>query len=237
MCPTTQKHFRLPSVCRLAVLSSLVLLAVGLSLPPRAEAGKLSWLDEVVREVVRDARVGGRAAARSGDAANTTAHAAGRLFVHEADESLEILRAGADDLGRVGRRVDQPAEALLHERFARLLRSDPEAGRAFAGLSGAEQRLVVQVGETAQELARRYPDQAETMIRRLGTEGLTAVRVYGDEVAETLVKEGPESLGILRKTGRGGWSFFTQQVLPHKKKLAAAGVLGLFLANPEKFVD
>ena len=75
------------------------------------------------------------------------------------------------------------------------------------------------------------------MVRRLGPEGLTAVRVFGDDVAEVLVKEGPESLGVLRKTGRGGWSFFTNQVLPHKKKLAAAGVLAAFLANPEKFVD
>src|SRR5262249_33345049 len=71
----------------------------------------------------------------------------------------------------------------------------------------------------------------------LGPEGLTAVRVFGDDVAEVLAKEGTESLGVLRKTGRGGWSFFTTQVLPHKKKLAAAGILAAFLANPEKFVD
>ena len=51
------------------------------------------------------------------------------------------------------------------------------------------------------------------------------------------MKEGPESLSVLRKAGRGGWSFFTKQVLPHKKKLAAAGVLAAFLANPDKFVD
>ena len=93
------------------------------------------------------------------------------------------------------------------------------------------------MGETAQLLARRYPGEAETMVRRLGTEGLSAVRVFGDDVAEVLVKEGPESLGVLRKTGRGGWSFFTHEVLPHKKKLAAAGVLAAFLANPDKFVD
>ena len=73
-------------------------------------------------------------------------------------------------------------------------------------------------------------------MRRLGPEGLTAVRVFGDDVAEVLVKEGPESLGVLRKTGRGGWSFFTTRSA-HKKKLAAAGVLAAFLANPEKFVD
>ncbi len=104
-------------------------------------------------------------------------------------------------------------------------------------LKPAEKRLVVELGETAQVLARRYPHEAETMVRRLGPEGLTAVRVFGDDVAEVLVKEGPESLGVLRKTGRGGWSFFTKQVLPHKKKLAAAGVLAAFMANPEKFVD
>ncbi len=75
------------------------------------------------------------------------------------------------------------------------------------------------------------------MIRRLGPEGMTAVRVFGDDVAEVLVKEGPESLSVLRKAGRGGWSFFTNSVLPHKKKLAAAGILAAFLANPEKFVD
>ena len=75
------------------------------------------------------------------------------------------------------------------------------------------------------------------MVRHLGPEGLTAVRVFGDDVAEVLAKEGSQSLGVLRKTGRGGWSFFTNQVLPHKKKLAAAGILAVFLANPEKFVD
>jgi hypothetical protein len=190
-----------------------------------------------VQEVVREAGHGGRAAARGGDAASTTAHAAGRLFVHEADEGLEIIARRAEDLGRAGRRVDRPAEELLQKRFARLLRHDPEAIRTFSTLPAAEKRLVVEISETAERLALRYPDQVEPMIRKLGTEGLSAVRVYGDDVAEVLVKEGPESLGVLRKTGRGGWSFFTHQVLPHKKKLAAAGVLALFLANPDRFVD
>ena len=39
------------------------------------------------------------------------------------------------------------------------------------------------------------------------------------------------------RTGRGGWAFFTHEVLPHKKKLAAAGVLAIFLTYPDKFVD
>jgi hypothetical protein len=93
------------------------------------------------------------------------------------------------------------------------------------------------MGETAQRLARRYPGQAEGLIRALGTEGLSAVRVFGDDVAEVIVKEGPQSVGVLRKAGRGGWSFFTTQVLPHKKKLLAAGVFAAFLADPDRFVD
>ena len=75
------------------------------------------------------------------------------------------------------------------------------------------------------------------MIRELGTEGLAAVRVYGDDVAEALAKEGTSALGVLRKTGRTGWDFFTTKILPNKKKLAAAGVLALFMADPDKFVD
>ena len=74
------------------------------------------------------------------------------------------------------------------------------------------------------------------MVRRLGP-GLIAVRVFGDDVAEVLVKEGPESLSVLRKAGRGGLVVLHETVLPNKKKLAAAGVLAAFLANPEKFVD
>src|SRR4051812_2526926 len=209
-------------------------LALALATSGTAWAGKLSWMDEVVQEVVREAGAGGRAAVRGGD---TTAHAAGRLFVHEADEGVEAIARRSEDLARSGGRLERPSEAMLQKRFGSLLRHDPEAVRTFSHLAPAEKRLVVEMGETAQRLARRYPDQAEPMIRRLGTEGLSAVRVYGDDVAEVLVKEGPESVGVLRKTGRGGWSFFTREVLPHKKKLAAAGVLALFLANPEKFVD
>jgi hypothetical protein len=109
--------------------------------------------------------------------------------------------------------------------------------RTFKALPRAEKRLVVAMGETAQRLARRYPGNAETMIRKLGTEGMGAVRVYGDDVAEVIVKEGPESISVLRKTGRAGWNFFTGTVLPNKKKLIAAGVLAAFLANPDQFID
>ena len=217
-----------------------VLAAVGLVLlgTGSARAGKLTWLDEVVQEVVREAEAGGKIVARGGDGASTAMRGTGRLFAREADDSLEILAKRSDDLARAGRKVEGSAtEALLQKRFTRLIPHDPDSARAFSALAPAEKRLVVEMSETAQRLARRYPGQAEGMIRALGTEGMSAVRVFGDDVAEVIVKEGPESLSILRKTGRGGWEFFTKSVLPHKKKLVAAGVLAAFLANPDKFVD
>ncbi len=213
---------------------SLGLLTLAL-LPSEARAGKVAWLDDVVRQVVRDAEREGQAVGRVAE--RSAGHSAGRLFVREADEGLESLAKRSDDLARAARRVEQPSEALLERKFGRLLRDEPEAMRTFGALAPAEKRLVVEMGETAQLLARRHPGQAEELVRKLGVEGMTAVRVYGDDVAEVVAKEGPEAVGVLRKTGRGGWAFFNEKVLPNKKKLAAAGVLALFLADPDKFVD
>jgi hypothetical protein len=217
---------------------ALAILALGLGLclgpgaPKEALAGgKLSWLDEVIHQAVREAEVGGKVEARA------AARSSGRLLAKGGEESLEVAARGADDLARAAGRLERPAEAALHTRFNRLVPGDPTMARTFADLAPAEKRLVVEMGETAQRLARRYPGEAEPLIRKLGVEGMTAVRVYGDDVAQVVAKEGPESLNVLRKTGRGGWKFFNETVLPNKGKLAAAGVLGLFLANPEAFVD
>ncbi|WP_435016366.1 hypothetical protein TA3x_003931 [Tundrisphaera sp. TA3] len=214
---------------------TLALAAVALAASARpASAGKMAWLDEVVQEVIVEARAGGKAMANGESSA---IRAGGKLFVREADEGLEAIARRSEGIARAGGKVEAPSEALLNARFRRLIRPDADAARAFGNLAPAEKKVVVEMGEAAQSLARRYPGQAEAMVRELGTEGLSAVRVYGDDIAEVVVKEGPESLGVLRKTGRGGWEFFTGTVLPHKKKLAAAGVLALFLADPDKFVD
>jgi hypothetical protein len=212
-------------------------LTMALVVPTPAHAGKLSWLDDVVQEVVRETRAGGKAVVRGTDGASTSLRASGRLFIHEADEGLETLAKRSDDLARASRQVEDVSESLLQKRFSRLIPRDAEAARTFSKLAPAEKRLVVEVSEAAEAIARRYPGEAEGMIRALGTEGLSAVRVFGDDVAEVIVKEGPASVGVLRKTGRSGWAFFTQTVLPHKKKLLAAGVLAAFLADPDKFVD
>jgi hypothetical protein len=211
------------------------LLAVALLAPSPARAGKVGWLDEVVQQVVREAEEGAQVAARV--EGRSVARAGGKLFAGQAEESLEALARRSDELARLARAGDEPAEAALRIRFNRLVGSDPQMARTFANLAPAEKRLVVEMGEAAQMIARRYPGQAEPMIRKLGVEGLAAVRTYGDDVAEVIVKEGPASIDVLRKTGRGGWRFFNDKVLPHKKKLIAAGVFGLFLANPEQFVD
>jgi hypothetical protein len=214
------------------ILAAMALLG---PLPHAARAGKLSWLDEVVQQAVKEAEAGGKAAGRI--EARAGARAAGRLFAREADDSLEVIARRSDDLARVAGKLDAPAGTALRTRFAKIVGADAEMARTFNALQPAEKRLVVEMGETAQRLARRYPGEAEPMIRRLGLEGMSAVRVYGDDVAEVIAREGPESIGVLRKTGRAGWAFFNEKVLPNKGKLAAAGVLGLFLANPEKFVD
>jgi hypothetical protein len=210
-----------------------------LAAPGSARAGKLAWLDDVVREVVREADAGGKVAARGADEAGGAARSVGKLFVREAaDEGLDVVARRAEGLARAGSKAaEEPSEALLKARFSRLVPDQADLARTFATLAPAEKRLVVEMGETARRLAIRYPGRAEPMIRELGTDGLAAVRVFGDDVAETLAKEGPASLGVLRKTGRTGWRFFNDKVLPNKGKLAAAGVLGLYLADPDKFVD
>ncbi len=216
-------------------------LSLAFAIGGTATAGvKLSWVDDVVQEVITEAKAGGKSVAREaiGDPSRLAAKRGGRLFLqHEAEEGVEQLIKRSDDLARAARRVDQPSEVLLKARFSRLLQDNPEAMKSFSALAPVEKRLVVELGEAAQVLAKRYPQQAETMVKQLGPEGLSAVRVFGDDIAEVLAKEGQDGLSVLRKTGRGGWSFFTKQVLPHKKKLAAAGVLAAFLANPDKFVD
>jgi hypothetical protein len=214
-------------------------MIVVLATAQTVQAGKLSWLDDVVKDVIREAEASSKVVVKGADEAAQASRTGGRLFVREAaDEGLEIVARRADEVGRMGRTVGAaPAEALLESRFSRLMKVEPEMAKTFAALAPAEKRLVVEMGETAQRLARRYPGQAETMVRQLGTDGLAAVRVYGDDVAEVIAREGSETLKILRKTGRTGWSFFTNTVLPNKKKLAAAGILAVFLADPDRFVD
>lgn len=195
----------------------------------KANAGSLSWLDDLIQSSVRQADPQ-LAGARSA-----------RLFVKESSElgedGLGVLTRRSQELSRSARKLDEPGDALLNARFEKLVSNNEDLARDFARFTPDEKQLVVQMGEAAQSLARRYPGRADQMIRAMGADGLSAVSAYGDDVAEVLAAEGPQAVNVLRKTGRPGWNFFTGTVLPNRNKLAAAGVLTAFLAAPEDFVD
>src|SRR3974377_589576 len=171
---------RLPqSMASLAAGSTLVALVV-LGFAGPAQAGKLSWLDDVVREVIAETRAGSKSLVRGGEGAKVELRTAGRLFTsHDAEEGLEQLIKRSDELARAGRRIDHPTGALLQSRISRLLEHDSQALRSFAALEPAEKRLVAEMGEAARRLAQRYPEQAETMVRPAGPGGPPAVRGLG----------------------------------------------------------
>ena len=208
---------------RWVVAVPLILLAA----PRPASASKVGWMDDVVRRILKSSDPDLARAGRS----------SGSLFGSTGDESLAALARQSDEIAHAGRPIDEATETALELRFSRLMDADPEMTRAFRALEPTEKRLVLRMGEAAERLVRRYPENADEMVRALGVEGMTAVRVYGDDVAEVIAREGPESVNVLRKAGRPGWNFYLGTVLRHKKKLAAAGVLGLFLADPDRFVD
>ena len=153
----------------------------------QATAGSLSWLDEVVRRV--HPRIG---RGRPPHGPETKA-ALGRQAVRPRGRGKPLRpRPPLRRRRPHGPPREEPAEAALKLRFQRLIKPDPAMAKTFDALAPLEKRLVVEIGEAAQTLARRYPGQAETMVRRLGVEGLSAVRAYGDDVAEVIVKEGPD---------------------------------------------
>jgi len=200
-------------------------------------AGGGGWLDDVLRQIVRDAQVEGRALLRTGErSAIREWQTAGKLAGSKADHGLETLVERARQWGRQGHTAQLPIPAVVDSRFQQLVRDDA-ARQVFHSLAIEQKQVVVTMGETALALAKRHPQEAEKLIDELGTEGLLAVRVFGEDVAPVLASEGPQALRVLRRTGKAGWGFLTTQVLPHKKKLAAAGVLTLFWADPERFVD
>ena len=77
---------------RAGAIGLILLTFSGLAGPARA--GKISWLDDVVQEVIVEAKAGGKGLARGigGDGASAGGRRAGRLFLaHNADEGLEHL--------------------------------------------------------------------------------------------------------------------------------------------------
>ena len=86
--------------------------SVALIAPTSAMAGgKVAWLDEVVQEVILEARSGGKALAEG--EATATARAAGRLFAREADDGPRSPGpSGADDLARAAHRAESAGRGV-----------------------------------------------------------------------------------------------------------------------------
>ena len=75
--------------------------------PGLAQAGKLSWLDDVVQDVIVEAKAGGKRLVRGGDGARTELRT-GRLFLAGgADEGLEHLVRRSEELAQ-GRPAVRP---------------------------------------------------------------------------------------------------------------------------------
>ena len=125
--------------------------------PVVAQAGKLSWLDDVVQDVIVEAKAGGKRLVRGGDGARTELRLRPAVSLRASRRRARATVRRSDELARAGRRFEQPSEALLKARFSRLLKHDPQVLKTFEALAPAEKRLVVELGETAQVLARRYP--------------------------------------------------------------------------------
>jgi hypothetical protein len=220
---------RLWLAARPAAMVALVGLAISVFTSAPAYAGKMSALEGLVRAVMEDSRAEAKAGAKIAGEAHLL-RGGEELFENAARQHELMLRTAG--------RMAELDERAIAKRLAKLaVPANSEAVRALEALSVPERHFVVEAAETAGALCRKYPGQATSMIRQLGPEGLSYVRVYGDDVAQIVLKEGPESLGVLRKGGRAAWGFFKEDVLPHKKKLIAAGVLAAFLANPDQFVD
>ena len=220
-------------------IASAALAVLLLATPGMARAGKLSWLDDVVQEVVREAEAGGKVAARGADDAIQAGKTGGRLFVREAaDEGLDVVARRAEGLARAGTKAaGEPSEALLKSRFDRLVTGStrdgpdvrqPRPGREAAGRRDGRNRPtpgdpLPRPGRADDPRAgHRGTDGRPRLRRRRGRDP----RQGGFGRPGRPPQDGPERLGLLHT-----------KVLPNKGKLAAAGVLGLYLADPDKFVD
>ena len=86
-----------------------------LCMPGSARAGKLSWLDEVVQEVVREARAGGgRPSAGATPRDRRRGRPAGCSSTRPT-RGWRSLAKRSDDLARAGRRVEQPVRGAAPE--------------------------------------------------------------------------------------------------------------------------
>jgi hypothetical protein len=95
-----------------------------------------------------------------------------RLLFRESDEAVQLLT--------------QPTKATTEKellaRFSRLSGVDDRLLTEFRALTPAQKQLVVELGEGAQTLLRRYPNEGPALLQKLDVSGLAQARTYGDFV-------------------------------------------------------
>lgn len=183
------------------ILLFYLCLGLQIVLPIAAHAGPWTSLVEELAE-----RAAGAEARSAGE----------RTFVfRESDDAARLFASQA-------RGVGSPDAALLR-RFQRLPGVDAALIQKLRGLPPAEWRAVVELGEGAQQVLRRYPgSEGERLLQHLDTAGLAQGRTYGDFVADGLYwLESDEALNALRAP------------LPTETRAAVARALGLSSAPAE----
>ena len=200
-----------------------------------AQAGKLSWLDEIVQEVVLEAKAGGRVAA----GAEATATRSGGAAVRPRG------RRGAGDRGPAVRRPGpgrpagrpalrgpaphavRPAPAARPRGRAHLLRTRP--GREAAGRRDGRDRPAARPplprpGRDDDPPPRHRGPLRRPRLRRRRGRGPRQGRAREPGRPP---QDRPGRLDVLHR----------RRSCPTRRSWLAAGVLAAFLANPDKFVD
>lgn len=150
--------------------SVVIVMLTVVARPADAPAQALKVVEKVVEAMARqEGRQAVGAALRVG-----AGHLERRLILNESDEVAQML----------SRRSPAVAdEAALARRFDRLQGVNESLRAEFRSLPVADRRLVVELGEGAQNLLRRMPaDEGMALLQQLDAGGLAQARTYGDFV-------------------------------------------------------
>ena len=138
------------------IMTCVLLITAGS--PAQARVPALKLLEKLIKKNVR---------AEAGDV--------GRIFSQQADDAAKLL----------ARKSPQHAdEAKIFSRFRRLPGVDDSFNAEFRALPLAEQRFIVELGEGAQSVLRRYPQKGLNLLRHLDSDGLAQARTYGNFVVD-----------------------------------------------------
>ena len=215
-------------------------LALPGACPVPAHAGKLSWLDEVVQEVIAEARAGGQDAGHGRSTATAGRGPRRRAAVRWRTRPTRGWSSssagpttwpgpagGSSSRPRRCSRRGSPGSCGTTPRPS--APSRPCAGREAAGRRDGRDRPAARP-----PLSRRGRDDGPPARAPRGSRPSASSATTWPRSSS---RKGPRAWACSARPAGGAGRSSPEQVLPHKKKLAAAGVLAAFLADPDKFVD